>query len=416
MILKNKLLKNIGLLVGGTAIAQAITFLATLYLTTIYSPDSFGLLSLGTSIVSLLVPLTTLRYDKAIVLAKDEKETNGLITISFLIALLFFLSLLVVALIVYLCDLIKNESHYILLILVPVGVLLFGFMNVFQMYFEKKSRFKITSSVAVIDAVSKVSFQYGLNSILPTLGMFVGYIVALTINTVFYFVKSKALFKKRFFEIDKEYLFKVAEKYNKFPKYFTWSNIIDSASQNVCSLTFPFLFSLGILGNFSIAYKIVRLPALLISMATRRTYYPKAVELYAKNKSQFKVFYTKASLTLIAISIIPVLIFQLYAEELFGLFFNPEWQPAAEYAKIILWYVFANFCNSLAHENMIIFGLQKLFLIIEVIWFLLSLLLIYIAFLLGKPFLAVIFYALSGVFMEVLVFIIQHKKGFKATN
>ena len=243
MILRSKLFKNIGLLVGGTAIAQAITFFATLYLTTIYSPDSFGLLSLGTSIISLLVPLTTLRYDKAIVLAKDEKETNGLITISFFIAILFFASLLIVALIVHLCDLIKNKNHYILLILVPVGGLLFGFMNVFPMYFEKKSRFKITSSVAVIDAVSKVSFQYSLNSILPTLGMFVGYIVALTINTVFYFVKSKELFKQRFFEIEKEYLFKIAKKYNKFPKYFTWSNIIDSASQNVCSLTFPFLFS-----------------------------------------------------------------------------------------------------------------------------------------------------------------------------
>jgi len=402
-------INNISLLVGGTAIAQIITFFGMLYLTKIYAPDSFGLLSLGTSLVSLLVPLTTLRYDKAIVLAKEGKETNNLLLLCFLIAISFFIFLLIIGLGIYLFDLINNNQHYILIILIPLGTLLFGLMNVYQMYFEKQSRFKVTSSVAVIDASSKVGIQYLLSAMFPLLGMVIGYISALIINISYYVIKSRKLFYKTLNSVSKKDLKLVAKKYEKFPKYFTWSNVIDSASQNVCSLTFPFLFSLSILGNFSLAYKIVRLPALLIAMATRRAYYPKANELFINNKSKFIAFYKKGSITLFFIAILPVLCFHFFAEDIFDFFFDPNWLPAAKYAKIILWYVFANFCNSLAHENMIIFGLQKSFLFIEVIWFLLSLGFIYIAYLFEEPYFAVVLYAISGVVMELMVFLIQKR-------
>jgi len=416
ILLKNKLLKNIGLLVGGTAVAQVITFIATIYLTRIYSPESFGLLSLATSLVSLLVPLSTMRYDKAIVLAEDKKETNSLFFLSSSINALFFVLLLVIGIIIWSCDLI-NEEHSLLVFLVPVGVFLFGFSNIFQMFYEKQSKFKVTSSVALIDASTKAGLQYMLFSSFPKIGMVIGYIGALIANLFYYIVNAKSLFGIKWLGIGKEDLKSTAKKYNKFPKYFTWSNIIDSASQNVCALTFPFLFSLQILGNFSIAYKIVRLPALIIAMATRRTYYPKASELYTKNPKQFINLYKKSSLVLVGISILPVLIFEMYAEELFELLFDPSWMSSALYAKIILGYVFVNFCNSLAHENMIIFGLQKNFLIIEVVWFLLSLSLIYVAFLYDQSFLAVVFYAIGGIIMEFLVFITQFKKGiYNSTN
>jgi len=408
-LFKNKVINNISLLVGGTAIAQIITFFGMLYLTKIYAPDSFGLLSLATSLVSLLVPLATLRYDKAIVLAKEGKETNNLLLLCFFISISFFIFLLVIGLAIYLFDLINNNQHYILIILIPLGTLLFGLISVFQTYFEKQSRFRVTSSVAVIDASSKVGIQYFLSSIFPLLGMVLGYISALIINISYYVIKSRKLFSQILISTSKKDLNFVAKKYDKFPKYFTWSNVIDSASQNVCSLVFPFLFSLSILGNFSLAYKIVRLPALLISMATRRAYYPKANELFTNNKSKFITFYKKGSLALFFIAILPVLCFHFFAEDIFNFFFDPNWLPAAKYAKIILWYVFANFCNSLAHENMIIFGLQKRFLFLEIIWFLLSLGLIYIAYLFDEPYFAVVFYAISGIVMEIMVFLMQKR-------
>ncbi len=97
---KNGLAKNIGILAGGTAIAQLITFLATIYLTRVYLPEDFGLLSLLTSMVSLLAPVSSMRYNKAITLAEDKKELKSLfylsnsINISLFILLCLFVGIL----------------------------------------------------------------------------------------------------------------------------------------------------------------------------------------------------------------------------------------------------------------------------------------------------------------------------------
>lgn len=406
--MRSKVLSNIGLLVGGTAIAQVITFVAMIYLTKLYSPTSFGLLAMVTSIVSLLLPMSTMRYDKAISLGEDVKEIKLMVFLSVAINLIFFFFLSLLSIIFWRLKLVQEEN-VIVIFVVPLGVFLFGIINIFQMYFEKLSRFKTTSSATLVDASTKAILQYIFHSIFIKTGMILGYLGALVVNTFYYLIKAKPLFHLSDFNIQKGDLKAVATKFIKFPKYFTWSNMLDSATQNICALTFPFFFSLGLLGNFSLAYKIVRLPALLVAMATRRTYYPKAAELYNVNKQAFFLLYKKTTLILVLISILPVIMFELFAKELFELLFDPDWSASVIYAKIILIYVFVNFCNSLAHENMIIFGLQKSFLFIEVFWFLLSIILIYIAYLYDNPYSAVVFFAISGIIMEILIFIAQYK-------
>ena len=409
MILKNKLLKNTGLLVGGTAIAQVITFLATLFLTKLYAPESFGLLSLCTSFISAFLPLSTLRYDKAIVIAEDEKEVYGLVALSFLSSILLAGISCCVAIILYSFQLVIKE-HYILLLMVPIGILLFSFISIFQMYFEKSNGFKVTSKGAIVVAFTKSSAQFGLFYTFPLLGMVLGYILALIIGCTYYFCNTVNFFKKLYKFSNRETLLRTAKKYYKFPKYFTFSNVLKSVSQNICSFTFPIFFSLSVLGSFSIAFKIVKLPSSLIAAAIRRAYCPEGAKLYNTDKLKFFKLYLKTSKFLVLISIIPVIIMELFTDDLFHLFFDESWWDAAIYAKIILGYVFFNFINSLAHENMIIFGLQKTFLVIEAIWLVLSFCLVYIAYLYQDSYLAVIFYSVLGMVMEIVIFIIQYKK------
>ncbi len=403
------LIKNIGMLVGGSALAQVVTFCATIYLTRIYLPEDFGLLSLVTSSISFLVPLATLRYDKAIILAEDENEKLSLFYLSSGINLILFLALATIAFLLWVSNTVSEIKYLTAILCVPIATLLFAQINIYQSYFEKNARFKVTSFVTIMDAVSKTILQLSLYKFFPKLGLVFGYIGALVVNSGIYIKNDfSTLFNWK--KINRKDLRSVAKKHVNFPKYFTWSNIIDSASQNICSLTFPFLFSLEVLGNFMIAFKIVRLPALLIAIATRRVYYPKASELYNSDREKFFKLYKKTTMMLILASIIPVVLFVLFAESIFNLLFDPNWMSSVLFAKVILIYVFINFINSLAHENMIIFGMQRQFLIAEILWFILSAVLIYIAFLSGDAILATTFYALSGVVMELYIFIVQWRK------
>ncbi|WP_298475036.1 oligosaccharide flippase family protein [uncultured Maribacter sp.] len=411
-IKNNQLVKNIGFLAGGTALAQLITFIVTIYLTRMYLPENFGILSLLTSIVSLLAPVSSLRYDKAIILSEDEREFKSLLYLSGAINIILFFVLFIAGLALWcFSDYLGLNSYKSLFWIIPCSVLFFGFASTFQSYNEKLSKFKLTASISLVDASVKSFLQYVLYGFLPKMGLLLGYLGALFTNFMVYFFNFLSNKKEKTLKVTTKDLKFVSKKYNKFPKYFAWSNMIDSASQNICAITFPFFFSLHILGNFSIAFKVVRLPAMLISMATRRVYYPKAAGLFVNDKANFFKLYKKSTITLILISIIPVILLEFLIPNIFTLFFDKNWMSSIPYAQIILVYVFFNFVNSLAHENMLIFGLQRAFLIIEVIWIVLSVLLIYVAYLCNDAILAVVFYVLSGVIMEITIFIIQYKKG-----
>lgn len=408
-MIKSDFLKSISVLAGGTMVAQVVTFLATIYLTQLYLPDSFGLLSLGTSIISLCIPFATLRFDKAITIAENDKEIYNLIVLSFISNTFVSVTILIIGLIIYSFNLF-TIIHYSLVFIIPFSVFLYGLINVFQMYFDKRAKFNITSKNVIIDALSKSGIQFALHKVFPFLGMFLGYVAALIISTSYYYYNTVSLIKSCKENISKKSLYTTAKKYDKFPKFYALSNILKSASHNVCSFMFPLLFSLAILGNFSIAFKIVKLPAQLLSMAIRRAYCPKGASLYLTDKLALLKLYLKSTKVLILISIIPFIIFQIFADDLFRFFFKESWWAAADYAKVILFYVLFNIINSLAHENMIIFGLQKTLLFIEIIWLILSLVLIFVASYLDSAYLAVVFYALVGVLMEIIVFTIQYKK------
>ena len=59
-------------LVSGASIAQLIGLIAVPIITRLYSPDDLGLLTVLTSIVSIIVVISCMRYELAIVLPKTN--------------------------------------------------------------------------------------------------------------------------------------------------------------------------------------------------------------------------------------------------------------------------------------------------------------------------------------------------------
>ena len=79
-----------------------VTILAQVALTPIivrlYDPEAYGSFGVVLSLTALLLPVVTLKYEKAILLARQEEDLLGVRAVSN--ALAFFFSLLVLALLV----------------------------------------------------------------------------------------------------------------------------------------------------------------------------------------------------------------------------------------------------------------------------------------------------------------------------
>src|SRR5690554_432400 len=64
--------KNMAKLTAGTGLAKVIGVLSAPIITRIYLPEDFGVLSIFTSVIALIVPLGILRYSLALPLPKND--------------------------------------------------------------------------------------------------------------------------------------------------------------------------------------------------------------------------------------------------------------------------------------------------------------------------------------------------------
>ena len=73
-IKKNTFIKSVSVLMTGTVLAQALTYLITPVLTRIYSTEEMGELGVYLRIVGFVAALATLRYELTLPIPKRDKH------------------------------------------------------------------------------------------------------------------------------------------------------------------------------------------------------------------------------------------------------------------------------------------------------------------------------------------------------
>ena len=73
------------MIVLGTGAAQLMTVLSQPIVTRLYTPSDFGILSVATSILSVLISITCLRYEFAIPLPADNVEAANIVGLSLIV-------------------------------------------------------------------------------------------------------------------------------------------------------------------------------------------------------------------------------------------------------------------------------------------------------------------------------------------
>jgi len=71
-------------------------------------------------------------------------------------------------------------------------------------------------------------------------------------------------------------------RYSEFPKFQMPSNLLNSISQNIPLFMLSLLFSPAVAGIYSLTYRAMQTPTLLISSATRSVFYQKASKIYSR--------------------------------------------------------------------------------------------------------------------------------------
>ena len=335
---KSDLLKNTSILISGTAIAQLIPIALETVLRRYFTPETFGAYSVYLSLIGILIVISSLKYELAIILPGNDKESANILFLSVFINLIFnFLVFVIIVLyrnsIMQFLNLSEEYKQYIYL--VPLGTSLFGLYQVFNYWLiRKKSFFNISANKFIrrgSEGVAKTGFAFiGIRQ-----GLVWGDIIGHVLNLLSGILQS---YKRNLKITDLSWvkIKYVIRKYNEYPKF----NLVPGL-MSACSFLLPAIFinkyySSAYAGYFDLSKLVLSIPLALVATSISNVLLQRIAEKYRKKESIVKELIPILGVVLI-IAITEVIVIIFWGERLFTIFFGENWISSAKISILLVW-------------------------------------------------------------------------------
>jgi O-antigen/teichoic acid export membrane protein len=392
---KSVFLRNVSILVSGTAISQAIPLLTSPLITRLYEPASFGVFAVYVSMVSILITIATGRYEKAIVIP-DDIETSKKLTVLSQVLILLFTGLLffttflfgeIVLTSLNLGDLIP------FMYLLPIGVLIMASDQSIYHWANKIEKYGSMSLSKIVNNVSSGTLQivFGLLH-LETIGLIFSKLAGLVAS--FLFMIRTFVFSD-FLKYTSSELKLVAKRFIKFPTYLMSAHLLNTMALNSPPIILAFYFNSVEVGFFGLTQRAIMLPVSIISRSVGDVFRQKASEHFHQQGNCRKL-YNQTLLSLSVIGLIPFFILLFLSPMAFSFVFGTEWETAGVYAQILAVLFLFQFIVGPLSNLFMIAEKQKLELFWQITFFLSSTLSIFVGYYIFKTITgALIIFAIS---------------------
>ena len=366
----NQFVKNVAILISGTAIAQALMLLSAPALSRLYTPAAFGVLGLFVSVAGIVSVISTLRYEMAIVLERDDKDAANVLILSLGVTMLMtIISLLIIAIFGgWIAHQLGEPALKAWLWLVPVSVLAIGVYQSLNFWATRQSLFKRLSISRVFNSVAVIVTQIGAGLNRSGVGGLIGgQVFGQAIATcILAYQTWKNDIKNILESANLESIRGFAIKHKEFPLYGSPQALLNSASQNIPSLLLAFFYSIEVVGFFSLSLRLLQAPINLISQSVSQVYYQKAAEV-KHNAGDLAKLLTKSTIGLAVLGFGPALLIGLLGDYCFSLILGDKWLTAGKYSQWIIIWIFFMFINTPAVATAQIIKLQRMVLIYDII-------------------------------------------------
>ncbi len=336
-LVKSDFNRNFATLLSGSALAQIIPLGASIVLARLYSPEEFGILAIFMSVVMIFTSVVNLRYEFAIPLAIDDKESvvvsllAGFVAVCFSI-LLFFIFLFFGEEVL---KLIGGEKLGHWLLLVPLTVFMSGVYNCLNYFSVRFKKYKVIAGSNIIRSSSNAGLQLGFGLLgFGQSGLVLGYVFSFFFGNIKMF-RNFFLHKGLIQKVTKSDLKKAAIRFKQFPLVSIWGIFLNNLSVNINNFFISRYFGASQLGFYSYSYRYVNAPLSLISSNMGQLFYQVCAEKHKADKDAGQEFLsTLKKLLVVCIPIFTLLFF--FIQDAFVIAFGQKWQIAGYYAQILM--------------------------------------------------------------------------------
>lgn len=340
---KSTFARGVSVLVGGTAGAQLIAILSAPLLTRLFTPKDFGLFAVFASVLAIISVVSSLRYELAIPLPKDDTEAANITALCLLLvfvttSLCWVFTAIFATQIANTLGFPQMESY---IWLIPLGTFFTGSYNVLNYWAVRTKNFGAVAGTRISQAVGMLTIQLSAYK-LGGLALLIGQVVGQGIGIAS--LARSAWASPAFAQVTWTGVLHAALRYKRFPLFSTWEGLTNSAGVQMPPLMFVALFSPVAAGLYTLANRVLSLPMLLIGNAIGQVFFANAAQAHREGKLGPLV--EKLHIKLAHIGLPPTLVLIMLGPEMFVLIFGEEWHQAGEFARWMAPWLYLVFVSS----------------------------------------------------------------------
>lgn len=340
--------KNVLVVISGTAVAQIIGLAFAPVLSRLYGPAEFGVFGAYVSVASVLGAAATLNYAEALVLPQTAEQAGAL----FVLACGLGLGVASIALLG--CSLMPTAWRMSLGLdglgwlwwLLPLSVLLQGASQAITAWCVRLAAFGKTARAQLVRSASLAVAQ-GLGGLggLRAGGLAGGSLLAdaSTIACLGRSVwpESRAVWRgaARWSQLRA-----AAGEYRQFALFGCPQNVLNALSQGIPVIALAHFYGVAAAGAYAFGLKLLQAPLTLVSNSIRPVLFQRLGRIAAGEQELYRPF-VRCTTALAAMVAAPACLGFLVAPRLFAWLLGPDWRIAGEFARWLLLWLAPMFCN-----------------------------------------------------------------------
>jgi len=338
--------KNIFIVMSGTAVAQIIGFALTPIISRLYSPSDFGVYGSFNAMLTVITSAATLEYSQAVMLPKEKEDAINLFFISCLSTIGIGILCLALCLLApsFVNGIIKTSGIWALTLLVT-ATLITGLNSTCHAWCVRTKAFKQTAVSQMIHSSSSngMKIGFGFLGVGPA-----GLIISNVLANIFASIILVRLLLRDLLVIHNAIQWTrikhLAKEYRDFPIYSASQNVINALSAGLPVLLLTQFYGIAAAGAYAFGLSILQVPMGFVLTALRQVLFQKACEIHNQG-GKIAALYVNTTMGLFALAVFPSLVLFIWASEIFIWIFGTQWDMAGEFARyLVLWLTFV-FCN-----------------------------------------------------------------------
>lgn len=365
----NSVILNMSTLATGSIIAKVIGFGLFPIITRLYLPADFGILSVFNSVISLLIPFSTLRYSITIPLPKNDGTALNIMVLCGLTTMILATFICVLFqlfgnIILSSLNMMEIIEYWWLLIVGFVGA---GFYETLNNWAVRKKKFIQISKTTIWQVTSSTSAQIGLGFFgFGTIGLIIGTVINSGGGVISLFRYFYNDIRINFKHLTLNRLILISKYYKDLPIYRLPSQFLLVLSTKIPILYFAYNFEPDITGQLGLSLMVVGIPMGIIGTNTSKAYYAEIAKIGALRKDEISKL-TKSIITRLGlISIVPIVLLMIFSTNLFQIFFGMQWELAGKITSILSIYLFFQFITSPIMNVFNVFNKQVMYLQVNI--------------------------------------------------